>query len=90
LQQRLGLPTPGYVHLPLALDAQGRKLSKQDGARPVERADPMPALRAALQFLGFPPALVAAGNSPQKLLQSVMTNFDPTRIPRSVTATAPA
>ena len=88
LQQCLGLPTPAYAHLPLALDAQGRKLSKQDGARPVDRGDPMPALRAALQFLGFPSALVAAGNSPEKLLHSVIGHFDPARIPRSITATA--
>lgn len=52
LQRLLGLPTPAYLHLPLALDAQGRKLSKHDSARPVDRADPVPALRAALKFLG--------------------------------------
>ncbi|HEX2584138.1 MAG TPA: tRNA glutamyl-Q(34) synthetase GluQRS [Steroidobacteraceae bacterium] len=32
LQQALNLPTPGYVHLPLVKDAQGRKLSKSDSA----------------------------------------------------------
>lgn len=32
LQRKLGLPTPHYLHVPLVLDAQGRKLSKQDGS----------------------------------------------------------
>ncbi len=31
LREALGLPEPGYCHLPLILDMQGRKLSKRDG-----------------------------------------------------------
>jgi glutamyl-Q tRNA(Asp) synthetase len=53
LQQLLGLPTPSYVHLPLVLDPAGAKLSKSERALPVERGDPIPALRAALEFLGL-------------------------------------
>ena len=55
LQRLLGLPTPRYAHLPLVLDAQGRKLSKQDRARPVDPANPLPTLVAALEFLDQPP-----------------------------------
>jgi glutamyl-tRNA synthetase len=32
LREALGFPEPGYCHLPLILDMQGRKLSKRDGA----------------------------------------------------------
>lgn len=32
LQRRLGLPTPGYAHVPLMLGAEGARLSKRDGA----------------------------------------------------------
>src|SRR5579859_6347100 len=32
LQRCLGLPTPSYLHLPLALDGSGRKLSKSEQA----------------------------------------------------------
>jgi glutamyl-Q tRNA(Asp) synthetase len=32
LQQALGLPLPRYLHMPLVLAADGRKLSKQNGA----------------------------------------------------------
>src|SRR5207237_1080356 len=54
LQQLLGLPTPRYLHVPVALDAGGDKLSKQTAATPVE-ASPV-ALEQALSFLGQPPA----------------------------------
>lgn len=56
LQQRLGLPHPRYAHVPLVLGADGRKLSKQDRAHPVNAADPLPALATALAFLGQSPA----------------------------------
>ncbi len=55
LQRLLGLPMPRYAHLPLALDAQGRKLSKSDAAAPVDRSNPLTALMAAWAFLGQEP-----------------------------------
>src|SRR5262249_54977237 len=60
LQRLLGLPTPVYLHLPLALGGDGRKLSKQDRARPVDRTDPVPVLRTAMAFLGMQTSGVAA------------------------------
>jgi len=54
LQRLLGLPTPRYLHVPVALDASGDKLSKQTAATPIE-ASPA-ALEQALSFLGQPPA----------------------------------
>lgn len=54
LQQLLGLPHPRYAHLPLAVDDQGRKLSKQCGDRPVNPAQPMETLLHALAFLNQP------------------------------------
>lgn len=54
LQRLLGLATPRYLHVPVALDAAGAKLSKQSAAAPLE-ADPR-ALRRALAFLGQPEA----------------------------------
>lgn len=60
LQQCLGLPTPNYAHLPVAVDAAGEKLSKQTLAAPLDAARPGPALHAALRFLGqTPPAELA-------------------------------
>ncbi len=53
LQSRLDLPAPRYLHLPVAINAVGEKLSKQTGAAPLPD-DPLPALRAAWQFLDQP------------------------------------
>ena len=50
LQRALGLPAPRYLHVPVALDAHGRKLSKQAGARALPDA-PVAALCAAWRFL---------------------------------------
>lgn len=58
LQQALGLPTPRYLHTPLVFGANGEKLSKQNGALPLDTRDPGTALSAAGRVLGLdvPPA----------------------------------
>lgn len=52
LQQCLGLPTPVYGHLPLAINQQGQKLSKQNLAEALDSARVIENLEAALRFLG--------------------------------------
>jgi glutamyl-Q tRNA(Asp) synthetase len=79
LQQCLDLPTPAYAHLPLALDDDGRKLSKSDHARPIDPFDPLPALRRALVFLNVPVARDA--RSPEALLAHALSVFDPATLP---------
>ncbi len=54
LQQLLGLPTPRYLHVPVALNAEGEKLAKQTGAGAV--AATWHTLQKALRFLGQPAA----------------------------------
>jgi len=82
LQRALGLPTPRYLHLPLIVDAEDRKLSKSDAALPVDPQDPLPALTAAWRALGQDPALVADAQDVDTLLANASTSFDPARIPR--------
>jgi glutamyl-Q tRNA(Asp) synthetase len=60
LQQCLGVPTPDYAHLPVAINAAGEKLSKQTRAAAVDVSRPGPALYAALDFLGQrPPSMLS-------------------------------
>lgn len=53
LQRQLGLPTPRYLHTPLVRDARGEKLSKSNGAVPLDVRDPLAALRAAAVALSL-------------------------------------
>ena len=50
LQQLLGLATPEYLHVPVAINRAGEKLSKQTHARSLPD-DPVPPLLAAWRFL---------------------------------------
>ncbi len=52
LQRQLGLSTPGYLHVPLAVDETGAKLSKSWDAAPVDPEAPLNGLLQAWQFLG--------------------------------------
>lgn len=54
LVRTLGWPEPQYLHLPVAVDAAGRKLSKQTLAPPVTDGDTASLIRA-LAFLNHPP-----------------------------------
>ena len=56
LQRALGLATPRYLHTPLVRGTNGEKLSKQNGAQPLDLSAPLVALQAAAQVLGLPPA----------------------------------
>lgn len=55
LQQALGMVTPGYLHLPLAVNERGAKLSKQSHAEPLPLDGPLRPLWQALDFLGQGP-----------------------------------
>ncbi len=54
LQDLLGLPTPTYLHVPVAINESGEKLSKQTRA-PALPDKPLPALLEAWRFLGQSP-----------------------------------
>jgi glutamyl-Q tRNA(Asp) synthetase len=54
LQKLLELPTLLYLHVPVAINAAGEKLSKQTRARTLPDT-PLPALAAAWRFLDQPP-----------------------------------
>ncbi len=85
LQRALGLPTPDFVHLPIAVDSAGSKLSKQTGALPVDAGDPEPALRRALGFLGHPPPRELVGAPLPELWEWAIEIWQRDRIPRRLT-----
>lgn len=81
LQTLLQLPTLRYLHLPLALNAQGKKLSKQNHAPAVEASNAQQLLQQALLFLGqtFNPEMLTL--PPNELLKIASKNWQTQRIP---------
>lgn len=69
LQGVLGLPTPRYLHVPLVRGANGEKLSKQNGAQPLNTEQPLASLAAAGQVLGL--QVASAGSVADWLAQAV-------------------
>lgn len=82
LQRLLGFTTPAYLHLPLALQTDGRKLSKQTGAEALNDEDPLNNLRSAWKLLGQIPATNPV-SSCSALLEQYSTLWDRNRIPVS-------
>jgi glutamyl-Q tRNA(Asp) synthetase len=90
LQRLLGLPTPDYLHHPLAVDSAGAKLSKQTGARPLDGRDPAANLHDALAFLGQRPPSDLATAPTASLWAWALENWTPGRMPLEQTAPAPS
>ena len=86
LLRLLGQTPPRYLHVPIAVDLAGEKLSKQTRALPIDSLEPAQAFRMALEFLGhFPPA----GLTVRALHAWGVANWDVRRIPRRRTLAAP-
>jgi glutamyl-Q tRNA(Asp) synthetase len=73
LQRLLGHATPRYLHVPVAVNAAGEKLSKQTGAAPLDAARREHVIREALAFLG---------QTPTCDLEEAIAGWDTARIPR--------
>ena len=85
LQQCLGVPTPQYAHLPVAVNAAGEKLSKQTLAAPLDDNDPVPALWRALSLLGQQPPHQLCSGGLTELWQWAMGNWSLARVPKQTT-----
>ena len=82
LQQCMGLPTPAYAHLPVAVNARGEKLSKQTHATAVDAGKPAPLLVAALRFLGQPAPAELAAASVATIWQWALAHWRRDNVPR--------
>jgi glutamyl-Q tRNA(Asp) synthetase len=85
LQQCLGVPTPQYAHLPVAVNAAGEKLSKQTQAEALDDNNPVPALWQALDFLGQHPSRELRSGSLADLWQWALRNWSLARVPKQKT-----
>ncbi len=81
LQRLLGFPTPSYLHLPVAVDERGEKLSKQSGAPAIDDDHPGPAIHRALSFLNQTPPPEAVYATATELWSWAAAHWDPHRIP---------
>jgi glutamyl-Q tRNA(Asp) synthetase len=80
LQAALGLPVPRYIHLPLALAADGEKISKRHGPLPLA-ADGGEILWRVLRFLGQPVPPELRSECAAEVLAWGVGHFDAALIP---------
>ncbi|WPU22288.1 tRNA glutamyl-Q(34) synthetase GluQRS [Cedecea neteri] len=81
LYQQFGWPVPGYIHLPLALNEQGSKLSKQNHAPALPQGDPRPMLVDALRFLNQQVADGWQDLTLERLLEQAVMNWSLNNVP---------
>lgn len=81
LYSLLDRPAPRYLHIPIVVDAQGAKLSKQTGARALDDRRPVPALLAALGVLGQRPPEELKCADAAAVIAWAQAHWMPERIP---------
>jgi glutamyl-Q tRNA(Asp) synthetase len=89
LQQLLGYPTPEYLHLPVAVNAQQEKLGKQTFAPAVDAHQRTAILLHALAFLNQAIPDAAGDASPAELLQWAVAHWDRSALPAQHTRSVP-
>ena len=77
----LGIKPPLYGHVPLAIDLDGYKLSKQNKATALDLNNPAPALFSALTFLGQNPPSELRFENVEAILQWGITHWKRHNIP---------
>jgi glutamyl-Q tRNA(Asp) synthetase len=77
LQQLLGYPTPGYMHLPVVTGSGGEKLSKQTGAAAVDTLDAARVAWRILEYLGQAPPTALRGAAPGELWAWAASSWQP-------------
>ncbi len=76
LQHLLGLHTPNYLHLPVAINTQGEKLSKQTLAQPVDNTHPTRMLMQGLVFLQQKPPAELSDYDVTSILNWAIQHWD--------------
>ncbi|MDX7991603.1 tRNA glutamyl-Q(34) synthetase GluQRS [Xenorhabdus littoralis] len=81
LYQHLNFTAPDYVHLPLVLNKEGKKLSKQNHAQPIPLDDPRPLLIDALSFLNQPTIAGWQDLTTDQLLKQAIVGWNINAVP---------
>lgn len=81
LQRALGFPTPRYLHIPVATNGAGEKLSKQTKAPPLDPRHASETLVRALVALGQEVPAGAARLAPRALVEEAIRRWDASRLP---------
>lgn len=76
LQRLLNLASPHYLHLPVAINAQGEKLSKQTLAPGLTHSDPATTILQALRFLQQSPPAELSGADVSSILDWAVSNWN--------------
>lgn len=84
LQSALGLPTPGYLHLPVLVGADGRKLSKQNHAPGLTASEASTNLVLCLQILGQNPPTTLRSACPSEILIWATNHWDCSYVPENM------
>ncbi len=82
LQSLLGLPIATYLHLPVAVDGAGQKLSKQALAPDIAGQAPVQTLLQALTWLGQEPPVSLQRALPREVIEWAIAHWAQSRIPR--------
>ena len=77
LQRLLGFASPGFLHIPVAENADGQKLSKLTGATEIDRIAVRPVLVRALAALGQRPARDLADSSLDSIWDWAVEHWQP-------------
>ena len=77
LQRQLGFTTPVYLHIPVAENSDGQKLSKLTGATEIDRNEVRPVLVRALDALGQRPAMDLAASNLESIWKWASENWRP-------------
>jgi glutamyl-Q tRNA(Asp) synthetase len=75
LQNKLGLITPTYLHLPIAIDETGKKISKSIKPNIIKVNSPNELLYKALSFLGLCPTEQILSDDVDKILEWAIKNW---------------
>lgn len=80
LQKLLGYSTPAYMHLPVAVNNQGKKLSKQTKSALLDISNPVKQLIEAVNFLGQEPPIELLENNVSSFWKWAIENWHPEKI----------